>query len=602
MEMTHKIRRRVILLIICSFLSYFTPTICTESDIACLKLIKASLQDPYGYFTSWTFNNNTEGFICRYTGVECWHPDENKIINLRLSDMGLKGEFPRGIKHCTSLTGLDLSSNELQGSIPSDIQRLLPYVTSLDLSSNNFSGEIPSSIADCSNLNALILYNNRLTGRIPQQIGLLRRIKTFSVAHNLLSGPVPNIANVSIRADSYANNSGLCGGPLIKRCKEHHHHQAMKFDFSFKGGFAIGYLVSVVTVIVVYASYCVPWVHSGQRNKMITVAAMILLMIRQKKKKEAEFDQFNSLSAMEFLDQMQVSTSEKFVTRMNFKDLSKATNDFSQHNIIELGEIGTTFKATLANGWSLAVKKFSNSQQSEEQFITELKTLGKLRHDNLLPLLGFCKESKKRLLVYKYMSRGHLFDWLHPTESENKKKILKWPLRVKIAAGVARALAWLHHCCEFRVAHLSISSQCILLDQNFEPKLSNFGMSSMINPKEVNASRGFCMDIEFWEECFIKEDVFSFGIVLLELITGKTATSLKGSDESMEKLITEAPSNSSLSVCDLMDEALIGQGHDQEIFQCLKIACNCVHSYLQKRPSMLDVYTTLSIISDSYEV
>uniref|UniRef100_A0A7N2MSN1 Leucine-rich repeat-containing N-terminal plant-type domain-containing protein n=1 Tax=Quercus lobata TaxID=97700 RepID=A0A7N2MSN1_QUELO len=87
-----------------------------QSDIDCLKSIKHSLEDPYGYLnTSWNFNNNTEGFICKFTGVKCWHPNENKVLNLRLSDMGVKGRFPQGIKNCTSLTGLDLSNNELSG-------------------------------------------------------------------------------------------------------------------------------------------------------------------------------------------------------------------------------------------------------------------------------------------------------------------------------------------------------------------------------------------------------------------------------------------------------------------------------------------------------
>ncbi|XP_042491777.1 probably inactive leucine-rich repeat receptor-like protein kinase At5g48380, partial [Macadamia integrifolia] len=128
--------------------------------------------------------------------------------------MGLKGQFPRGIENCTSLTGLDLSSNNLTGSIPSDISKRLPYVTSLDLSLNGFNGEIPLSLANCTYLNILKLDNNRFTGQIPLQLGLLNRIKTFSVANNLLSGQVPSFVNSTIAADSYANNLGLCGKPL----------------------------------------------------------------------------------------------------------------------------------------------------------------------------------------------------------------------------------------------------------------------------------------------------------------------------------------------------------------------------------------------------
>ena len=113
-------------------------------DVDCLKSIKDSLEDPNGYLKdSWDFNDNTEGFICSFTGVERWHSSGEDVLNLRLHNMGLGGQFPRGIKNCTRLTGLALSDNELSGPLPFDIAELVPFVTSLDLSGNKFSGEIP---------------------------------------------------------------------------------------------------------------------------------------------------------------------------------------------------------------------------------------------------------------------------------------------------------------------------------------------------------------------------------------------------------------------------------------------------------------------------
>ncbi|XP_037495903.1 probably inactive leucine-rich repeat receptor-like protein kinase At5g48380 [Jatropha curcas] len=472
-----------------SFLATFTATISTETDIACLKSVKASLEDPFGYLnSSWNFNNNIEGFICRFAGVDCGPDDENKVLSLSLYDMGLKGRFPRGLQNCTSLTVLDLTNNELYGQIPFDIQKLLPSVTLLDLSSNKFSGEIPLSIANCSNLTVLRLDNNSLTGHIPQGIGLLSRLKWFSVANNLLSGAVPNFNSTYI--GSYANNSGLCGRPL-ERCRVHSEKFHWRFVYSFKDGFAIGYAVSLISAMVIYASYCVPWVHAGTKDERITITTMVMMMMKRKSKK-TELDHLESSSTLEFLLENEVSMLENFVTRMSFEELSNATENFSQNNIIENGETGIMYKATLPNGWFLAVKKIYNSQQSEEHFISELKILGRLRHDHLLPLLGFCKESNKKLLVYKYLSNGNLFDWLHSTE--DKRKTLQWPLRMKIAVGLARGLAWLHHCCYFRVAHLNINSKCVLLDRNFKPKLSNFGRATLVNPNEINSNRGFVMD------------------------------------------------------------------------------------------------------------
>ncbi|KAK1556559.1 hypothetical protein Q3G72_007635 [Acer saccharum] len=190
----------------------------TLTDLECLKEFKKSVEDPFNYLFSWDFNNNTEGFICKFTGVECWHPDENKVLNIRLSNMDLKGQFPRGFENCTSMIGLDLSNNKFSGSIPSDISVRLHWLTTLDLSSNNFSGEIPSGLANCSSLNSLKLNNNRFTGKIPLELGLLNRIKTFSVANNLLTGPVPEFNAATVSAEDYAGNLGLCG-KLLKACQ-----------------------------------------------------------------------------------------------------------------------------------------------------------------------------------------------------------------------------------------------------------------------------------------------------------------------------------------------------------------------------------------------
>ena len=159
----------------CLFLDILEISNGVQSDIDCLKSIKHSLKDPYGYLnTSWNFNNDIEVFICKFTGVECWHPDENKVLNLRLSDMGLSDQFPRGIRNCTSLTGLDLSSNKLSGPLPFDIEWLVPFD------------------------------RNHLTGEIPPELGHLVHMKQFNVANNMLSGVVPYFGpNVSITADSF---------------------------------------------------------------------------------------------------------------------------------------------------------------------------------------------------------------------------------------------------------------------------------------------------------------------------------------------------------------------------------------------------------------
>ncbi|GMP48722.1 hypothetical protein CsSME_00015983 [Camellia sinensis var. sinensis] len=171
-----------------AFVSLLSFSYGLESDIYYLESLKKSLEDPFDSLSPWIFTNRTEGFICKFNGIDYWHPDESKVLNIRLSAMGLKGKFPLGLRNCTTLTGLDLSSNKLSGTIPPNISQILNYVTSLDLSSNDFSREIPRSLPNCSYLNILKLDNNQFTGQIPPQIGFLSRLKNFSVTNNHLTG------------------------------------------------------------------------------------------------------------------------------------------------------------------------------------------------------------------------------------------------------------------------------------------------------------------------------------------------------------------------------------------------------------------------------
>jgi hypothetical protein len=153
----------------------------SQLDIRCLKTVKQSVVDPNGILkSSWNFDNTTDGFICRFTGVECWDSTENKVSALRLSSLGLGGQFPRGLEYCTSLDVLDLSNNNFSGPIPSNITRQVTYLTSLDLSYNSFSGEIPVGIGNMA-LHFLYIQHNQLSGQIPREFDGLLRLTTLNV-------------------------------------------------------------------------------------------------------------------------------------------------------------------------------------------------------------------------------------------------------------------------------------------------------------------------------------------------------------------------------------------------------------------------------------
>ncbi|XP_045787969.1 probably inactive leucine-rich repeat receptor-like protein kinase At5g48380 [Trifolium pratense] len=557
----------------------------TETDILCLKNIKNSIQDPNNYLTSsWNFNNNTEGYICRFNGVECWHPDENKVLNLKLSNMGLKGQFPRGIINCSSLTGLDLSVNDLSGSIPDDISSLLKYVTSLDLSSNAFSEEIPDNLANCTYLNSIKLNQNQLTGQIPLRLGTLTRIKTFDVSDNLLTGQIPNFTDGTVSVN-YANNPGLCGGSLGV-CKP---NGSSKSNTAVIAGAAVG----AVTLAA------------------LGLGVVMFFFVRRGayRKKEEDPEGNKWARSLKGTKAIKVSLFEKSVSKMKLSDLMKATNNFSNSNIIGTGRTGTVYKATLEDGTAFMVKRLQESQHSEKEFMSEMETLGSVKHRNLVPLLGFCVAKKERLLVFKNMPNGMLNDHLHPADGVCT---LDWPSRLKIAIGAAKGFAWLHHSCNPRIIHRNISSKCILLDEDFEPKISDFGLARLMNPLDTHLST--FVNGEFGEFGYVapeytktlvatpKGDVFSFGTVLLELVTGERPANVSRAPETFKgnlaEWIAELTSNSELH--NAIDESLVNKGDDNELFQFLKVACNCVTPNPKERPTMFEVYQFLRAIGSKY--
>ena len=173
----------------------------------------------------------------------------------------------------------------------------------------------------------------------------------------------------------------------------------------------------------------------------------------------------------------QISHINRKVTRVSFAELKEATGNFNAHNSIGLGKIGIMYKAVLPIGSPLAVKRLYESQSFEKQFKSELSTLARLGHNNIISLLGYCREKKEMLLVYQYILNGNLYAWL--LAGKDKNKILDWPSRINIIVGIARGLACLHHNCHFSVVHLNLSLNAILLNQNFEAKISNFGENNI---------------------------------------------------------------------------------------------------------------------------
>ncbi|XP_062231381.1 probably inactive leucine-rich repeat receptor-like protein kinase At5g48380 [Phragmites australis] len=557
----------------------------SENDVQCLKAVQNSVVDPNGILkSSWIFDNSTAGYICRFTGVECWHPDENRVLSLHLSNLGLQGPFPRGLQNCTSMTGLDLSINNFSGPIPPDISRQVPFVTSLDLSYNGFSGEIPELIYNMTYLNTLNLQHNQLSGPIPGQFTLFTRLTSFNVADNRLSGPIPYSLGTKYPASNFAGNQGLCGTPL---------DDCQASAKSKSTAIIIGAVVGVVVVIVI--------------GVIVVFFCLRKLPAKKKAKDEDENKWAKSIKGTKII---KVSMFENPVSKMKLSDLMKATKQFSKENVIGTGRTGTMYKAVLPDGSFLAVKRLLHSQHSESQFTSEMKTLGQVRYHNLVPLLGFCIAKEERLLVYKHMPKGSLYDQLNQEEGRDSK--MDWPLRLRIGIGAAKGLAYLHHTCNPRILHRNISSKCILLDEDYEPKISDFGLARLMNPIDTHLST--FVNGEFGDLGYVapeyartlmatpKGDVYSFGVVLLELITGEKPTHVSTAPENFKGSLVEwinYLSNNTL-LQNAIDKSLIGKDNDGELMQFLKLACSCTFSTPKERPTMFEVYQLLRAIGERY--
>ncbi|CAI9778642.1 unnamed protein product [Fraxinus pennsylvanica] len=559
-------------------------TYSSQSDVDCLRAIKDSLEDPFNYLkSSWNFNDNTEGFICKFNGVECWKPDMSRVLNLKLGNMGLKGEFPLGVAGCSSLTGLDLSNNTIYGNIPRNISKLLVYVTSLDLSSNQLSGEIPVDLANCTFLNVLKLDNNQLSGQIPAQIGLLSRMKTFNVANNQLTGQVPQFINASIAAESYENNAGLCGNPLPP-CR----------DSSKKTKIAV----------IVGATFAGSAVGIG-----IWIGMFFYLRKASRKKKEEDPMGNKWAKSIKDAKAIKLSMFENSVSEIKLSDLMKVTNDFSKENIIGLGRTGTMYKAVLEDGTCLIVKRLQGTRYSNSEFSSKMATLANVKHNNLVPLLGFCTTKEERLLVYKHMSNGSLHDKLHLKDGNEP---MDWLLRLKIAIGTAKGLMWLHHICNPHIIHRNISSNCILLDVDCEPKILYSGLASLMN--SIGAHLGTRVNGEFGNVGYVapeyfrtllatpKGDVYSFGVVLLELVTGERPTKVAKDPERFKGNIVDwiFQLSGTYKLQDAIDQFLVGKGYDDELSEFLNVASSCVLTDPKERPTMFDVYQFLRAIGRRY--
>lgn len=501
--------------------------------------------------------------------------------------MSLSGSLPPALQFCTSLQSLDLSGNSLSGPIPVQICSWLPYLVSLDLSSNSFSGSILPELINCKFLNTLVLNDNKLTGSIPFEIGRLDRLKRFSVSNNGLSGSIPDDLDRFPR-DVFEGNDGLCGKPTGSKCSN----------------------LSNKNLVIIIAAGVV-----GAAVSLILGFGIWRWFLVQPSKKDREFGDGKGGGGGDWVDKLrayklvQVTLFQKPINKIKLSDVLVATSSFDSENIVISTRTGISYKAMLLDGSTLAIKRLSSCKLSEKQFRSEMNRLGQLRHPNLVPLLGFCIVDTERLLVYKHMQNGSLYSFLHGNLSTGVRNghncELGWSARLRIAAGAARGLAWLHHGCQPPYLHQYLSSNVILVDDDVDARITDFGLARLIGSTDSNDSSFVNGDLgEFgyvapeYSSTLVasmKGDVYSFGVVLLELVTGRKPLGVGNAEEGFKGSLVDWVNQllSSGHSKDAIDKSFAGSGQDDEILRVLQIACSCVVSRPKDRPSMYTVYQSL---------
>ncbi|RZC87168.1 hypothetical protein C5167_042100 [Papaver somniferum] len=510
-----------------------------------------------------------------------------------------------------SMIFLDLSYNLLEGSIPKELGNMY-YLSVLNLGHNSLSGPIPNNLGSLKNVGILDLSHNKLEGQIPGSLSGLTLLSEIDLSSNNLSGPIPVSGQLAtFPASRYKNNAGLCGYPL-PTCDDSDsnalklQHKSGRRSVSMLESVGMGLLFSIFCIL---GLIIVAVETNKRRRRRRRLSEMSDLDIDNTSNLGMTQTNWKLTGAREALS-INLSTFEvdKPLQKLTFADLLKATNGFNDDSMIGSGGFGDVYKAQLKDGNTVAVKKLIQiSGQGDREFMAEMETIGKIKHRNLVPLLGYCKVGEERLLVYEFMKFGSLEDVL-----QNRKKTgirLDWSARRKIAIGAARGLAYLHHNCMPHIIHRDMKSSNVLLDENLDARVSDFGMARLMSAMDTHLSVSTLAGTpgyvppEYYQsfQCSTKGDVYSYGVVLLELLTGKRPTDSEEFGDN--NIVGWVKQHTKSSITDVIDPELMKEDSslENELVKHVKVALACLDDRPRQRPTMIQVMALFKEIQTGSE-
>ncbi|MCD7457351.1 hypothetical protein HAX54_034901 [Datura stramonium] len=573
--------------------------------------------------------------LCQWRGVkECM---KGRVTKLVVENLNLSGSLDgNALNQLDQLRVLSFKGNSISGEIP-ELTGLF-NLKSLFLNKNNFSGEFPSTVTVLHRIKVVVLAGNKLTGDIPPSLTRLSRLyvlylednqftgeipplnqpslRFFNVSNNQLSGQIPNTPALSrFSESSFAGNVNLCGAQLHNNCRNFgpstspsypiipenvsHHKRSKKLIIIIVPVIAGILLLCILTAIFIA---CVRRRRSKTRDgKSKGIEASAAGRGEEEgpshggnggggrdgnnggKEGSFSWDQGSGgLGTLVFCgpgDQQMNYTLE---------DLLKASAE-----TLGRGIIGSTYKAVMESGYIVTVKRLKDSRFPRlEEFRRHVEIIGRLRHPNLVPLRAYFQAKEERLLVYDYFPNGSLFSLVHGTRANSGSKPLHWTSCLKIAEDVATGLLHIHQ--NPGLTHGNLKSSNVLLGSDFESCLTDYGLMPFRNPdspEESGASSLFyrapeCRDIR--RPVTHQADVYSFGVLLLELLTGKTP---------FQDLVQEHGSDIPRWVRSVREEetesgdepASSNEASEEKLGALLNVAMACVSLVPENRPTMKDV-------------
>ncbi|KAM0034403.1 putative protein kinase RLK-Pelle-LRR-III family [Helianthus debilis subsp. tardiflorus] len=503
----------------------------------------------------------------------------------------LTGGLPVSLGKLTDVEEISFGHNRFSGSIPVEFGGLLK-LTSIDLSYNNITGSIPPSFENLTLVKSMNLAHNHLTGEIPSFLGERLNLFEFNVSYNNLSGSVPSRLSSKFDSSAFVGNLDLCGYSPSTACPTSPPPSTAPFKPTNHRG--NDNKLSTKGIILIAA---------GAVIALLLLICCILLCCLLKKRggggrpKDAERGGGEGgAAAAAAAGKGEAPPAEAageaggklvhFEGTMGFTadDLLCATAE-----IMGKSTYGTVYKATLEDGDQVAVKRLREKiTKNQREFEVEVNLLGKIRHPNLLAMRAYYLGPKgEKLLVFDYMPKGSLATFLHARGPETP---VDWPTRMQIAKGMARGLLSLHT--HHNIIHGNLTSSNVLLDENINPKIADFGLSRLMTTaanSNVIATAGAlgyrAPELSKLKKANTKTDVYSLGVIILELLTGKSpGEAMNGVDlpQWVASIVKEEWTNEVFDLELMKDASVIGD----ELLNTLKLALHCVDPSPSARPEV----------------